>query len=128
MYYQNFENIKTECLIDDKVSAIALQIFQRLKPSDILTTGVFSRKTGLDFDTAEQVLIKCVNYGILDVIFYVPCSEDDDHPPLEFYSLKEYIEASKNKDFYKCPFCDDNNFDFTQAVVAFRRPKKVREA
>jgi hypothetical protein len=128
MFYQNLDNIKTEFLIDEKTVGIASDIFQRLRPSDTLTTGVFSRKTGMNFSVSESFLLRCVELGVLDIKVYVPCKEEpEEHPPMEFDSLKDYTKAYINKELeYTCPYCL-SAYDFNQAVIAFKRPPKNKK-
>ncbi len=121
MFYQNFINIKQQLSLSDAVFETSQEVFKRLKPSDTLTTGVYARKTTLPFDFAEQVLVECVNQGILSVLIIVPC-EDDEHPPLLFNSFKEFIEATMRQKPHICPYCDQESFNFENPVVAFRRP------
>ncbi|PGT49815.1 hypothetical protein COD13_29030 [Priestia megaterium] len=128
MFYQSLDNIKTEFLIDDKTIGIVLAIFQKLRRSDTLTTGVFSRKTGLEFSVAESFLMRCVEMGILDIIILVPCKDEpEDHPPVIFNSLKDYTKAYINKKSeYNCSYCS-GPYDFDQALTAFKKPSRNRK-
>lgn len=123
MFYQNFINIKNDFLLDDTVYANSLDVFKKLRPSDTLTTGVYSRKTKLPFELSEKILIECVNQGLLNIIVLVPCSEDDEHPPVTFNSLREFSKASLSMD-KKCSYCD-SDLAFNEARVAFRRSDKI---
>jgi hypothetical protein len=124
MFYQNLDNIKTELLIDEATVQRADGIFLKLKPSDTLTTGVFSRKTGLSFDQSETFLIKCVEFRILDIQILVFCEEDpEEHRPLVFNSLNEFRKAYVESELYECPFCG-GEYNFNDAVIAFKRPSK----
>ncbi|MDA5107866.1 hypothetical protein O3V59_05815 [Brevibacillus thermoruber] len=120
MFYQNFINIKQQLSLSDTVYEASQEVFKHLKPSDTLTTGVYARKTRLPFEFAEQVLIECVNQGVLDILIIVPC-HDPHHPPLEFGSIKEFTKASMRKESIICPYCEEK-YEFDKAYVAFRRP------
>lgn len=124
MFYQNFDNIKSEFLLDDQVYDQSLELFKKLKPSDTLTTGVYSRRTRLPFELAEKVLIECVNKGILQIQILVTCKEYlKEHNVYTFNSLREFSEAYNNKNVLKCPYCS-GSFDFENPLVIFRRPDK----
>ncbi|MBO3767598.1 hypothetical protein MOB14_05970 [Bacillus spizizenii] len=127
MSYPNLENIKDEFSLDDSILKRAEDVLIHLKTSDTLTTGVFSRKTNLSFDLSQNILISLVNNGTLDVVIYVPCSEDEeDHPYLIFTSLKDFLKASLRQDKYNCKFCECK-YEFEQAIVAFKKPKKLNK-
>ncbi|ETB72601.1 hypothetical protein A943_04190 [Bacillus sp. CPSM8] len=124
MSYLSLESIKAEFKLDDSKLNKAKDVLNHLRPSDTLTTGVFARKTDLTFEKSQDILISMVNKGLLDVVIYVPCSEDEeDHPYLIFTSLKDYFKASFKENEHNCSFCECH-YDFHKAIVAFKRPKK----
>lgn len=87
-----------------------------LRPSDVITKTKLATGSQLDVKSAEQVLIELVNEGILQMIFAVNCSNEDEQHVLLFENV-ESLYQSQNK---HCPYCE-SLMDFKNVRVGFKR-------
>ncbi len=87
-----------------------------LRPSDVITKTKLSIGSQLDVQSAEQVLIELVNEGILQMIFAVGCTNDEEQHVTFFEDAESFYKSQKDH----CVYCD-SKLDYKNVRVGFKR-------
>ncbi|PKQ89357.1 hypothetical protein CXK86_20110 [Paenibacillus sp. BGI2013] len=87
-----------------------------MRPSEILTKHTLARKSLLEVELAESILVSLVNEGVLGVVIVLECSNEDGHHQIILHSFEEYYLYDSN---YGCQECEHPMS--STAKVGFRK-------